>query len=106
MDIAEQTLHILLNGANQGTTDVVALGTTTAAVALWRRVRQLFEHNAEVQLDPQLEQALTTEPGEQIEVATLRKLLQLLSEPTLRREVTVYGDYVARDKNVFNLGNI
>jgi hypothetical protein len=100
MDAVDQTLQILVGGIDQGASKAVALGTTTAAVALWRRIQLHFRNSK--QLDPQTQPILAREPGDQVDIDTLRTLLRLLPDSYLHQEITVYGDYVARDKNVFN----
>jgi hypothetical protein len=101
MDAVDQAIQILVGGVEQGGSKAIALGTTAAAVAMWQRVQERFRHNR--QLDPQLEPILAIEPGDQVDLDALRALLKQLSNSELQRDITVYGDYVARDKNVFNL---
>jgi hypothetical protein len=100
MDPVDQTLQILVGGFDQGASKAVALGTTAAAVALWRRIQLHFRHSK--QLDPQMQPILAHEPGEAVNIDALRALLSLLPGSYLQHDITVYGDYVARDKNVFN----
>jgi hypothetical protein len=101
MDPVDQTIQILVGGIDQGGSKMIALGTTAAAVALWRRIQSHLKHRPE--LGTQMQPILASEPGEEINIDALRDLLKLMPDAELRREMTVYGDYVARDKNVFNL---
>jgi hypothetical protein len=101
MDPVDQTIQILVGGIEQGGSKAIAIGTTAAAVAMWRRIQSRFRHNQ--QLDPELEPILAHEPGDEVDLEALRTLLMQLPDSELQRDITVYGDYVARDKNVFNL---
>jgi hypothetical protein len=101
MDGVDQAIQILISGADQGATNAVALATTAAAVATWRRIRSFFQ-GQESRLDPDLQQVLSADPGEEVDPQALHRLLQLLWESESGRGIIVHGDYVAHDKNVFN----
>jgi hypothetical protein len=100
MDPAEQQiLQTLLGGADQGAARVVTLATTAAATALWTRLRSHWARRAP-SLDSAELSVLATQPGQEIDLEYLRRMLQKLPASELRSTITVYGDYVNQDKNV------
>jgi hypothetical protein len=106
----DEFFNALLGGVDQGTANVVTLGTTAAAAALWRRVRSQLRRK-QGSLDTDEMAALAAEPGQLVDAQALRSLLQRLPEEELRAGLTVYETHVAGDwvtdrgvKNVFNFG--
>jgi hypothetical protein len=96
MDLVDQAVQALLEGAGQGTAKVVTLGTTTAAVALWNRLKKHFTRT-ELSLDVSQREVLSAEPGQEVDLVALRRVLQLLPPATLKNSLTIQGDYVGRD---------
>jgi hypothetical protein len=111
-NLIEQTIRVLQDGVDQGATNVITLGTSAAAVQAWRHLRpHLTRRKPSPDTDEQA--VLIAEPGQQIDLEVLRRLLEVLPPIELSRTVTVHGDYVAgnkevhgdyvgRDKNVYN----
>jgi hypothetical protein len=98
MDPLAQLMHDLLDGVDQGTANVVTIGTSAAAVATWKKIRQMLKPRRSA-LALSEREVLAAEPGDQVDTQMLFKLLQMLSPDQLRTGITVHGDYVARDKN-------
>ena len=96
---SEQLMHALLDGVDQGTTKVVALGTSAAAAAAWHRVRMILQRR-HTSPDTQELAVLSAEPGQEVDVDTLQRLLELLSPTERQASIEVHGDYVAHDKNI------
>ena len=68
---SEQLMHALLDGVDQGTTKVVALGTSAAAAAAWHRVRGILQRR-HPSPDTQELEVLSAEPGQEVD-ALLRQ---------------------------------
>ena len=96
---SEQLMHALLDGADQGTARVVALGTSAAAAAAWHRARSILRRRNPAPDTAELA-VLSAEPGQEVDVDTLRRLLELLSPAERQTSIEVHGDYVAHDKNI------
>jgi hypothetical protein len=93
-------MHTLLDGFEQGTTNVVALGTSAAARAAWHKVRA-FLSRRHSSPDPAELTVLSAEPGQEVSVETLLSLLRMLSpaqqRASIEASITVHGDYVGGD---------
>jgi adenosylhomocysteine nucleosidase len=96
MDVADQIIKALLDGADQGAANVVTLGTNAAAAALWRRIKDHLRRRGK-SLAPEQEALLSAEPGEKIDLAALRKAVRLLPPAILTSIMTDSHDYVAGD---------
>jgi len=121
MDITEELLLSLLGGVGQGTAKAATLGTTAAARALWKRLRDQFRRRKGSLSDAE-RATLDKEPGDPVDADVLRGLLQKLTEAERGRlriyQTRVEGDWVSEGgvkvegdwvsdggiKNVFNLG--
>ena len=114
MDIVDQTLLNLLDGVDRGAANVVTLGTTMAAKTLWDRIRRRTKSSGRYLSDEE-ETLLEAEPGQPVDVDTLRRLLESvprseLTSPAIRGDrisagrdqLKIRGDYVAGDK--FQIG--
>lgn len=113
--LVDQTIRVLQDGVDQGAVKVITLGTSAAAVEAWRRLRPHLARRKPA-LDADEQAVLIAEPGQQVDVDILRRLLEALPPIELSRTVTVHGDYVAGDKvihgdyiargdkNVYNFG--
>jgi hypothetical protein len=99
VDPTAELVHTLLDGVDQGTANVVAIGTSAAAAAAWHKVRALLRQRHPSPGSEELA-VLSAEPGQEVDVQALRSLLRMLSPAELATSITVHGDYVARDKNV------
>jgi hypothetical protein len=104
VDPTTELMHTLLDGFDQGTAKVVALGTSAAAVAAWHKVRAILSRRHPSTDSAELT-VLSAEPGQQVDVDALLSLLRMLSAEqaasiTAHTVHTVHGDYVARDKNI------
>ena len=98
MDPVTQLMSALLDGVGQGTAKAVTIGTTAAAAATWKRIREsLKPKRASLELSER--EVLAAEPGEEVDAEVLLRLLRMLSPEELATSITVHGDYVARDKN-------
>lgn len=95
MDITEELMLSLLGGVGQGTAKAATLGTTAAAVALWKRVRDLFRRRKGSLTDAE-RAALEKEPGDPVNADVLRSLLQKLTEAE-RSSLRIYQTQVAGD---------
>lgn len=96
MDVADQVVKALLDGADQGAANVVTLGTNAAAAALWRQVKKHLGRRGK-SLTPREAELLSAEPGEQIDVETLQRAIRLLPPTTLTNIMTTRHEYVAGD---------
>ena len=88
MDIVDQTLLNLLDGVDRGAANVVTLGTTMAAKTLWDRIRRRTKSSGRYLSDEE-ETLLEAEPGQPVDVDTLRRLLESvprseLTSPAIR----------------------
>jgi hypothetical protein len=97
MDPLTQLMHDLLDGVDQGTANAVTIGTSAAAAATWKKIRQMLKPQRPA-LALSEREVLAAEPGEKVDAQVLLKLLRMLS-PDQLTGITVHGDYVARDKN-------
>jgi hypothetical protein len=111
MDVTDELLLSLLGGLGQGTAKAATLGTTTAAVALWARIRKQFRRRR-ASLTEEERKVLETKPGEQVNAEVLRGLLQKLPESDLKYSLSIYqttvgGDWISHGgtKNVYNIGS-
>ena len=111
MDVSDEVIQALLGGVGQGTAKAVTLGTTTAAISLWTRIRNSFKRKRYT-LDGDEMAVLEAEPGQSVDANVLQALLRKLPEEELRNSLTVYETHVAGDwvshggvKNVFNFGS-
>ena len=98
MDPLSELTHTLLDGVDQGTARAVTIGTSAAAAAAWKRIRGSLR-NRRPSLDLSEREVLAAEPGEEVDLQTLLRLLRTLPPDELT-SITVHGDYVARDKNI------
>ena len=96
MDLVDQTIQALAGGAGQETARVVTLGTTTAAVALWNRLKKQLKRK-DLSLDVGQRTVLSAEPGEEVDLGALRRILQMLPPSILQNSLTIHGDYVGGD---------
>ena len=96
MDLVDQTIQALAGGAGQETAKVVTLGTTTAAVALWKRLKKHVMRK-ELSLDVGGRAVLSAEPGQEVDLEALRRVLQMLPPATLQNSLTIHGGYVGGD---------
>jgi hypothetical protein len=99
MDPLSQLTQTLLDGADQGATKAVTIGTSATAAAAWNRIRANMKRRRP-SLDLSEREVLATEPGEEVDLQTLLRLLRMLSPEELATSITVHGDYVAGDKNI------
>jgi hypothetical protein len=82
-------------GVGQGTAEVVTLGTTTAAITLWTRIRDRFKRKRYA-LDGDEMAVLEAEPGQPVDPSVLQALLRKLPEEEFN-SWTVYETHVAGD---------
>ena len=94
MSVESEMVRILADGVDQGTAKAVTIGTTAAAVAAWRRIRIILKRQPS--LDSGERAVLAAEPGQQVDLETLLRLLAAAAEAATN--INVQGDYVARDK--------
>ena len=96
---SDQLLRALLDGVDQGTARAVAIGTSAAAAAAWHRARNILRRRHP---SPDAEElaVLSAEPGQEVDVETLQRLLDQLSPAERQASIEVHGDYVAHDKNI------
>ena len=99
MDPLTQLTHTLLDGVDQGTARAVSIGTSAAAAAAWTRIRKSLRPRRQ-SLELAEREVLAAEPGDEVDLQALLRLLRMLSPDELRTSMTVHGDYVARDKNI------
>lgn len=99
MDPLSQLTHTLLDGADQGTARAVSIGTSANAAAAWDKITTSLRPRRH-SLDLSEREVLAAEPGEEIDLQALLRLLRMLSPDELMTSMTVHGDYIARDKNV------
>lgn len=111
MDATDELLQALLGGVGQGTAKAVTLGTTTAAIALWKRLRNQLRRK-QGSLGDEERTVLAAVPGQKVDADVLRGLLRKLPEQELRNSLSVYETHVAGDwisdggvKNVYNYGS-
>jgi hypothetical protein len=96
MDLADEALHVLADGFDHGAAEVVTLATTAGAAVLWRRVKAtLTRRNPVLSADEQA--VLAAEPGDQVDRQVLRSLLLMVPPLQLSANLTMNGNYVARD---------
>ena len=95
MSVESEMVRILADGVDQGTAKAVTIGTTAAAVAAWRRIRIILKRQPS--LDSGERAVLAAEPGQQVDLETLLRLLSRLPAEAATN-INVQGDYVARDK--------
>lgn len=96
MDLIDQAIHALLDGVDQGTANMVTLGTTAAATELWRQLRSHLSRKPRALTDGG-RQVLEAEPGQQVDLSVLREILRMLPPAALENSLRVHGDYVGGD---------
>jgi hypothetical protein len=89
MDLADEALHVLADGFDHGAAEVVTLATTAGAAVLWRRVKAVLSADEQA--------VLAAEPGDQVDRQVLRSLLLMVPPLQLSANLTMNGNYVARD---------
>jgi hypothetical protein len=96
MDLSEQVIRALLDGADEGTGKLVLLGATAAAGKLWTRVRKQLRRR-QASLDATARTVLASKSGHEVDLEVLRRLVRMLSAEELQDDLELYRSYVAGD---------
>jgi len=102
MDVTDELLLSLLGGVGQGTAKAATLGTTAAAVTLWKNIRNQFRRRR-ASLNDDERKVLNAEPGEPVNADVLRGLLHKLPESELKYNLSIYQTSVAGDFHQTNV---